>query len=239
MKKVIGHIRAAIDSYNMINNNDTIAIGVSGGKDSLVLLFSLVELMKYYTKPFNIVAITIDPCFNNKQMDCSKIEELCRRHNVKYIIKRTSLGNVVFEERKEKNPCSLCAKMRRGILHKIAKENGCNKIALGHHCDDAIETFFMNLFNGGRINCFSPVTYLPNRDLWLIRPMVFCYEKDISSFSTRYNLPVEKSCCPVNGVTERQNIKDLISILEKRYPELKKKTIGAIQRANIDKWELL
>jgi tRNA(Ile)-lysidine synthase TilS/MesJ len=158
-------MRNAIDTYNMIEENDRIAVGVSGGKDSLVLLYGLSLLKKYYPKKFNIVAVTLDPCFENKDSDFSAIEDFCKKLDVEYHIKRTELYNVVFENRQEKNPCSLCARMRRGILHDMSKAHGCNKIALGHHKDDAAETVLMNLFQGGTIGCFTPVTYLSNKDI--------------------------------------------------------------------------
>lgn len=236
MRKLVSLTRSAIDKYNMINEGDRIAIGVSGGKDSLALLCALAELKKFYPKKFDLIAITADPCFNSKQTNYSKVEELCRRLNVPYYIKRTQLVEIIFDIRKEKNPCSLCAKMRRGILHSLANEYGCNKVALGHHYDDAVETFFMNLLNCGSLSCFSPVTYLSRKDIYIIRPLIYCTEREIVNFSTRYNLPVEKSVCPADGNTERQRTKLLIKNLESEYPNLKKKVLGAIERANLSSW---
>lgn len=238
MQKLLGYMRAAIDKYNMINENDKIAVGVSGGKDSLILLYALNKLKKFYPVNFEIVAITIDPCFNSINMDTSKIKKFCDSLGVEYIIKNSNLGNIVFKESKVKSPCSLCSRMRRGILHNIAKEHSCTRLALGHHFDDAVETFFMNLLNGGKIGCFSPVSYLSRKDLFLIRPMIFCKEKDILSVSTKYNLPVEKSSCPVDGKTQRQVTKELIKSLENSYPDIKQKVLGAMKRANIDNWGL-
>lgn len=238
MQKLLGYMRAAIDKYNMINENDKIAVGVSGGKDSLILLYALNKLKKFYPVNFEIVAITIDPCFNSINMYTSKIKKFCDSLGVEYIIKNSNLGNIVFKESKVKSPCSLCSRMRRGILHNIAKEHSCTRLALGHHFDDAVETFFMNLLNGGKIGCFSPVSYLSRKDLFLIRPMIFCKEKDILSVSTKYNLPVEKSSCPVDGKTQRQVTKKLIKSLENSYPDIKQKVLGAMQRANIDNWGL-
>lgn len=228
-------MRAAIEKYNMIEENDKIAIGVSGGKDSLALLYTMARLKEFYPVKFDIIAVTVDPCFNSVYMDTSKIEKLCDSLKVEYFVKRTNLGNIVFKEFQTKSPCSLCSRMRRGIIHDIAKEKSCTRLALGHHFDDSVETFFMNLFDGGKIGCFSPVTYLSRKDLYLIRPVIFCKEKDIASFSTRYKLPVEKSRCPVDGKTERESIKDLIKMLEKTYPDIKQKVVGAMQRAKIDK----
>lgn len=238
LKKLLSYTRAAIDKYKMINDNDKIAIGVSGGKDSLALLNIMAKLREFYPVKFDIMAITVDPCFNDADMDVSNIQKMCYDLNIDYIVKRTSLAKLVFDEFKAESPCSLCSRMRRGILHNIAKENNCTRLALGHHYDDAVETFLMNIFNGGRIGCFSPVSYLSKKDLFLIRPMIFCKERDIISFSTRNSIIVEKSKCPVDGKTERQNTKELINILEKSYPDIKQKIMGAMQRSNIDKWGL-
>lgn len=222
--------RSAIQKYNMIEDGDKIAIGISGGKDSLALLCALAELKRFYPKKYDLVALTADPCFGSIETDYSRVSELCRRLNVPYYIKRTQLGEIIFDIRKEKNPCSLCAKMRRGILHSMATELGCNKVALGHHFDDAIETFFMNLFDCGSISCFSPVTYLSRRNIYLIRPLIYCSEQQIINFSTKYSLPVEKSTCPADGVTERQRMKEQIAELETQYPTLRKKVFGAMER---------
>lgn len=229
-------MRSAVEKYNMIKENDKIAIGVSGGKDSLSLLYTMSRLREFYPIKFDIMAITIDHCFNSIYMDTSRIKELCNSLKIEYFVKRTNLGNIIFKEKQIKSPCSLCSRMRRGIIHDIAKEKSCTRLALGHHFDDSVETFFMNLFNGGRIGCFSPVSYLSRKDLYLIRPMIFCKEKDITSFSTRYRLPVQKSNCPVDGKTERQSTKELIKMLEKTYPDIKQKVMGAMQRSNINKW---
>ena len=236
MQKLMGHMRAAMDKYNMITNGDTVAVGVSGGKDSMVLLYAMEMLSRYYPEKFTVKAIAADPCFNGVQHDYSELEKLCRQINVELIIRRTELGNVIFSERQEKNPCSLCARMRRGILHDMAKENGCNKLALGHHLDDAVETFFMNLFNGGSIACFSPVTYLSRKDLFMIRPMIFCEEKMIAKVCAKYKLPLIKSRCPADGNTQRQSFKENILQWEKDYPDIKAKVIGAMQRGGISKW---
>lgn len=236
MKKLLSLIRAAVDKYNMIDEGDRIAIGVSGGKDSVALLCAMARLKSFYPKNFDIVAVTLDYRFYNEDEDYSKIQELCDSLGVQYVIKPTELWQVIFETRKEENPCSLCAKMRRGILHDTAKELGCNKIALGHHLDDAAETFMMNLTNGGRIGCFSPVSYLSRKDLYLIRPMVFAYEKDVIKAVNSFDLPIVKSKCPADGVTNRQNTKELLCSLEKTYPGLRQKIVGALQRGNIDNW---
>ncbi len=236
MQKHCGLMRAAIDKYNMIESGDRIAVGVSGGKDSLALLRGLFEISRYYPRPYTIVALMIDPCFEHKETDYSPIEDYCKENRIKYVIKRTELSKIVFETRKESNPCSLCATMRRGILHKLAKEQGCNKLALGHHSDDAAETFLMNLFQGGNATCFRPVTYLTESDLHVIRPMIFCDEAKIESLSQRYEFPVIKSKCPVDKKTERERTGELITELSKRFPDLKSKLLGALQRGNISGW---
>lgn len=236
MKKLLSLTRAAVDKYNMIEAGDKIAVGVSGGKDSLALLYALAKLRDFYPKPFSLVAITLDYQFNGVAEDYTEIEALCKELKVKYIVRRTNLWEVIFETRKEKNPCSLCAKMRRGLLHDTAVANGCNKVALGHHLDDAAETFLMNLLNGGKIGCFSPVSYLSNKKLYLIRPLIFAYEKDVDAAARRANLPVVKSRCPMDKVSNRQNMKELLSALEKDYPAVRKKIVGALERSHIDNW---
>ena len=236
MKHICSLMRNAFDSYNMIEENDRIAVGVSGGKDSLVLLYGLHMLSKYYPKKFSIVAVTLDPCFENKNSDFSAIESFCKENEIEYHIKRTALYNVVFVNRAEKNPCSLCARMRRGILHDMAKEYGCNKIALGHHLDDAVETFFMNLFHGGTLSCFSPVTYLSNKDITMIRPMITLTESEIENACRRNTLPVTKSNCPVDKTTVREETKILVRHLERDYPALKNKIINAMKKENLSNW---
>lgn len=236
MKKLLSLTRAAVDKYNMIEAGDKIAVGVSGGKDSLALLYALAKLRDFYPKPFSLVAITLDYQFNGIAEDYTAIEALCKELQVEYIVRRTNLWEVIFETRKEKNPCSLCAKMRRGLLHDTAVANGCNKVALGHHLDDAAETFLMNLLNGGKIGCFSPVSYLSNKKLYLIRPLIFAYEKDVAAAARRANLPVVKSRCPMDKVSNRQNTKELLKALEKDNPAVRKKIIGALERSHIDNW---
>lgn len=236
MQNLIGKVRAAIDTYNMISNGDKIAVCVSGGKDSIFLLNALSQIKNYYPQKFELTAITVDPCFNSVETDFSSVEELCKKLNIPYVIKRSKLGPLIFDERKESNPCSLCARMRRGILHNLANELDCNKIALGHNFEDVTETFLMNLFNCGNIGCFSPVTYLSRKNLYMIRPLIFCEENKIISFIQRNKLPIIKSACPANGNTARQDAKELLVNLEKNYPHLRKKIVGAIQRSGIDNW---
>lgn len=236
MQKLLSLVRAAVDKYNMIDEGDRIAVCVSGGKDSVLMLLCLINLKRFYPKKFQLCAVTVDPQFYGENGDFSQIEEICRENGVEYVIKRTGLYNVIFEERKESNPCSLCARMRRGILHDTAKELGCNKIALGHHLDDAAETFIMNLFSGGRAESFSPVSYLSRKDLYMIRPMIFAYETDIERVVRKENVPIVKSRCPVDEKTNREETKKLLADLEKEYPGLRQKIVGAMERGKISGW---
>lgn len=236
MQKLLGYVRCALDKYKMIDEGDNIAVAVSGGKDSVALLAALGAIRRFYPIKFSLTAITIDPCFNGQETDYSPIEKLCEEMEIPYIIKRTELGTIIFETRKEKNPCSLCARMRRGLLHDTTKEAGCNKIALGHHLDDAAETFMMNLFSGGRISCFSPVSYLSRKELYMIRPLVLARESIITSAAERNNLPVVKSRCPADGVTHRQKMKDFLVSMEKDYSGIQEKIVSAMALADIDRW---
>jgi tRNA(Ile)-lysidine synthase TilS/MesJ len=216
----------------MIEEGDRIAIGISGGKDSLALLYALAGLRRFYPKKFEIIALTIDMGFEN--VDFSKISELCDSLGVDYHIIPTQISKIIFEERKEASPCSLCAKMRRGAIHTSAKELGCNKVALGHHFDDTVETFMLNLFFEGRIGCFSPVTYLSRTDITLIRPMIYMPEKDVRYFANATELPVVKSPCPADGNTQREEMKKLLSELDRKHKGLRYRIFGALQRGNID-----
>ena len=234
MQKLIGLMRKAIQKYDMIQPGDRIAVGVSGGKDSVALLAGLAKLREFMGIDYEIVAITLDYRFGGVDSDFSELQKLCDELKVEYIVKPTEIGQIIFDIRKESNPCSLCARMRRGCLHDAAKENNCNKIALGHHYDDAVETFVMNLFNEGRVGCFQPVTYLSRKDLTLIRPMVLAEENVISSTARRCNLPVVKSKCPADGVTQRQWTKEWIHTMDKEHPGLKKRLYGALERGHID-----
>ncbi|MBR2875832.1 MAG: tRNA lysidine(34) synthetase TilS [Clostridia bacterium] len=236
LQRILGCVRNAVDTYNMIEEGDKIAVGVSGGKDSVLLLKALCGLRVFYPKNFEIVAITLDMRFNNEDGDFSEILKLCNEYNVRYEIKRTELFDIIFNVRKESNPCSLCSRMRRGILHDTAKEFGCNKIALGHHKDDAAETFLMNLLSESRIGCFAPVTYLSRKDITMIRPLINLTENDVEAAVTRLSLPVVKSSCPANENTRREDIKKLIKELDKEYEDAAQKIIGAMKRSHIDNW---
>ncbi len=233
MQKLMGLMRRAIEKYDMIQPGDKIAVGVSGGKDSVALLTGLVKLRAYIGIPFEVVAVTLDPCFGGVETDYSPIAALCEELQVPYVLKRTEIGQIIFDVRNESNPCSLCARMRRGCLHDAAKENGCNKIALGHHYDDAIETFIMNLFQEGRVGCFQPVTYLSRKDLTMIRPMVMAEESLISAAVHHENLPVVKSKCPADGNTNRERTKEWIRMMDKESKGFKKRIYGAMERGHI------
>ncbi len=236
MQKLMSFMRSAMEQYNMIEDGDKIAVGVSGGKDSLCLLCALAEMRRFYPKKYDLVAITVDPQFNGEAGDYGEVQKLCEKLGVEYIVKRTELWEIIFKVREESNPCSLCAKMRRGALHDAAKAAGCNRIALGHHLDDAVETFFMNLFQGGNIACFSPVSFLSRKELYLIRPMIFAEERYVNRVAKNLDLPIVKSKCPIDGSTERERMKEKIRLWKKEIPDIKQKIIGAITRSHISNW---
>ncbi len=227
-------MRRAIDDYDMIQEGDRIAVGVSGGKDSLTLLRTLKSLQGFYPKKFKLEAITLTMGFDD--FDLSDVQKMCDELDIRYTIIPTKMKEVIFDIRKEKNPCSLCAKMRRGALHNAALELGCKKVALGHHYDDVIETLFMSMFYEGRITCFSPVTYLDRKDIHLIRPMIYLPEKVIRGFVKKTELPIVKSPCPANGNTKRQYMKELLADLDRENKGLKKRLFGAVLRSEIDGW---
>ena len=232
IKRILSYVRRGVDDYSMIEEGDRIAVGVSAGKDSLTLLCALAKLRIFYPKKFELTAITVDMGFEGS--DFSSIAKLCEELDVPYHIIPTQISTVIFDVRKEKNPCSLCAKMRRGALYGAARELGFNKVALGHHFDDVVETFMLNLFFEGRLGCFQPVTYLSNTQITLIRPMLYMPEKDIKYFASKAELPVVKSLCPADGNTEREEMKKLLASLEKENKGLRYRIFGAIQRGNID-----
>lgn len=234
MQKLLGLTRRCVDDYKMIEEGDRIAVGISGGKDSLALLVLLAGLRDFYPMAFSLEAITIDMGFSG--MDFSGVAELCRRLSVPFRKIDTQIGPVIFEHRKEKNPCSMCAKMRRGALNEALLERGCNKVALGHHYDDAVETFFMSLIFEGRLSCFQPVTYLDRTGVTQIRPMLYLSEKTVAHFADRMNLPVVHNPCPADKHTKRQEIKDLIYSLSAVYPDLKARIFGAMQRLPLPEW---
>ena len=227
-------MRKGCEMYDLISPGDRVAVGVSGGKDSVALLAALVKIRQYMDIPFELVAITIDMGFGG--MDWAPIAALCAALDVPYHIKETEIGPIIFDIRKETNPCALCARMRRGSLHDAVKALGCNKLALGHHLDDAVETFFMNLFNEGRIGCFSPKTYLSRKDITMIRPLVLAHEKDVRRAVEEAGYPVVKNRCPADGVTNRQATKEWLRLREQEDPGFKDRIFGALCRSGIDGW---
>lgn len=238
MKKLLSKTRAAADKYGMLGQNEAIAVGVSGGKDSLMLLRLMAALRDFHPSRFSLTALCLDPCFGGVPSDYGGVETLCAKLNVPLVIKRSRLGEIIFEERKEAAPCSLCARMRRGILHNMALEAGCTRLALGHHMDDAAATFWMNLTTGSRLSCFSPVTYLDRKGITLIRPMIFCRESEIAAAAERLCLPVMKSRCPADGCTERAESQALLRQLERKYPDLTGRIMTALQQGNVSGWGL-
>ena len=233
IKRILSYTRRAIEDYDMIRPGDRVAVGVSAGKDSLTLLCALAELRRFYPVPFELCAVTVDMGFT-EGMDLDPIRNLCATLDVPYTVVPTEISRIVFDIRREPNPCSLCAKMRRGALHNAARESGCNVVALGHHFDDVVETFMLNLFYEGRIGCFSPVTFLTRKQIRLIRPMIYLPEKDIRYFAQKAGLPVIHSPCPADGNTEREAMKQLLTKLERENKGLRYRIFGALQRGEID-----
>ena len=224
MRRVLSYVRRAVEMYDMIQDGDRIGVGVSGGKDSLVLLSALATLKRFYPKKFEIEAITID--LFNGESDFSKITDFCNSLNVNLTIVKSNIYSVIFEDRKEKSPCSLCSKMRRGALNTKAKELGCNKIALGHHADDLMETFLLSLVYEGRLSTFHPVSYMSNTALTVIRPLVLTPERLIVNVSKE--MPIFFNCCPANHKTQRENMKIFLNNMEQKMPNIKQQILGAI-----------
>ena len=233
MNKILSYVRRCVEDYDMIQPGDKVAVGVSGGKDSLVLLAALARLREFYPKPFTVEAITLDM---GTGMDFAPVAEYCKRIDVPYTCIPTEIAHVIFDVRKEKNPCSMCAKMRRGALHTALLERDIHKIALGHHFDDAVETFFLSLFYEGRLSCFQPVTWLDRTGISQIRPLLYCGEGHIRHVAQREGLPVVHNPCPANGFTKRQEVKELVKELGERYPNLKSRVFGAMQRLPLPEW---
>lgn len=234
MQRMVGLVRRCVDDYHMIEPGETVAVGVSGGKDSLTLLTLLAELRRYHPTGFRLEAFTVDMGLDG--MDFSPISGYCSRLDVPFHLLKTEIGPILFQYRKEKNPCALCAKMRRGALHDAMAERGISKIALGHHYDDAVETFLMSLVYEGRIGCFEPVTYLDRTGVTQIRPMLYVGEKSIENLARREQLPVVHNTCPMDKHSKRQEVKELIRELSKTYPDLKTKIFGAMQRMPLPQW---
>lgn len=234
LQQLMSYTRRAIDDYDMIQAGDRIAIGISGGKDSLTLLYALHGLQRYYPKKFDLEAITVD--LGHPDFDVSGIRSLCETMSVPYTVVKTEIAQIVFDERKEKNPCSLCAKMRKGALNDTIKKLGCNKIAYAHHKDDIVETMMMSLIYEGHFYSFPPITHLDRTDLTVIRPLMYVYEADVKGFCNKYQLPVVKSPCPADGYTKRQYVKDLLRKLNQENPGVKERMFSAIVNGNISDW---
>ena len=236
LKRMLSFVRRAVDDYEMINDGDVIGVGISGGKDSLALLETLAQMRRFYPKKYEVKAITVNMGFEG--VDYSPITALCERLGVEYRVADTDIAKIIFDVRKEPNPCSLCAKMRRGTLHATAQEMGCNKVALGHHFDDTVETFMMNLFFEGRLGCYSPVTYLSNRKITLIRPLIYATEKDVVYFANKRALPIVKNPCPEDHNTERENMKQLLASIERQNKGLRHRIFHAICKGELNGFKL-
>lgn len=234
MQKILGYMRKAIDEYNMIEDGDKIAVALSGGKDSTTMLLGLKNLQRFYPKKFEIIGITINPGF--EFFDSSNLKALCDKLNVPFFEEFSHTKEIVFDIRKEKNPCSLCANLRRGILNSVAKREGCNKIALGHNEDDVLETFFLNLLYGGNISTFAPTAYMDRSKITLIRPLIYAPERCVKTFVKKNGIEVMPKCCPMDGVSKREDMKNLIWEFQKKIPNVKANIYGAIKRSNIKGW---
>lgn len=234
LQQVLSHVRRAVDDYHMIQKGDRIAIGISGGKDSLTLLYAMNDLKRFYPEPFEIHAVTVDLGFQNLELD--RIRELCNALGVEYTIIKTDIAKIIFEDRKEENPCSLCAKMRKGALNQAVREAGCNKVAYAHHKDDVVETMLMSLIYEGRFHTFAPVTYLDRTELTVIRPLMYMNEADVIGFVNKYNVPVVKSPCPADGHTKREYVKNLLRQLNLENPGVKERMFTAVKTGNMKGW---
>ncbi|MCM1134656.1 MAG: tRNA 2-thiocytidine(32) synthetase TtcA [Clostridium sp.] len=235
LQRVLSYVRRAVDDYHMIEDGDRIAVGISGGKDSLTLLYGLHGLMRFYPAHFTVHAVTVDLGFQNLKL--SEIEKLCNSLNIEYTIVKTDIADIIFNQRKETNPCSLCAKMRKGALNEAIKKAGCNKVAYAHHKDDVVETMLMSLIFEGRFHTFNPVTYLDRMDLTVIRPLIYMNEADVIGFVNKFQVPVVKSPCPADGNTKREYAKSLLRSLNQENPGVKERMFTAIQNG-IKEWYL-
>lgn len=234
LQQVLSLVRQAIDDYSMIEENDCIAIGVSGGKDSLTLLYAMASLRHFYPIPFTVKAVTIDVGFDN--MDFNKVIELCNELDIEYHIEKTQIKEIVFDVRNEANPCSLCSKLRKGALNEVLKQIGCNKVAYAHHKDDVVETMLLSMLYEGRFHTFSPVTYLEKADISIIRPMIYMNESDVKGFVNKYNVPVVKSSCPADGHTKREYAHNLLSNINRENKGAKNRMFTAIKESQIPGW---
>ena len=235
LQQVLSYVRRAADDYHMIQEGDRIAVGISGGKDSLTLLYALHGLQRFYPQHFELHAVTVDLGFQN--LDLSRIESICRDElQIPYTIVKTDIADVIFEQRKEANPCSLCAKMRKGALNDAIKKEGCNKVAYAHHKDDVVETMLMSLIFEGRFHTFSPVTYLDRTGITVIRPLLYMNEADVIGFVNKNQVPVVKSPCPADGHTKREYVKQLLRQLNLENPGVKERMFTAITTGNLQGW---
>ena len=235
LQQVLSYVRKAVDDYHMIADGDKIAVGISGGKDSLTLLYALHGLRRFYPQKFDIHAVTVDLGFGN--LDLSRIESICADElQIPYTIVKTDIADIIFDQRKESNPCSLCAKMRKGALNEAIKKEGCNKVAYAHHKDDVVETMLMSLIYEGRFHTFSPVTYLVRMDLTVIRPLMYMNEADVIGFVNKNQVPVVKSPCPADGYTKREYVKQLLKKLNQENPGVKERMFTAIQDGGMTGW---
>ncbi len=234
LQQVFSYVRKAIDDYHMIEEKDNIAVGISGGKDSLTLLYALHGLQRFYPKHFSIHAVTVDLGFQNLNLE--EIRRLCQSLHVEYHVIHTDIAKIIFEDRKETNPCSLCAKMRKGALNDAVKKLGCNKVAYAHHKDDVVETMLMSLIFEGRFHTFLPVTYLDRTGLTVIRPLLYMNEADVIGFVNKNQVPVVKSPCPADGNTKREYIKNLLKTLNRENPGVKERMFTAILNSSLKGW---
>ncbi len=236
LQKVMSGVRRAVQHYEMIADGDHIVVGLSGGKDSTALLLSLAKMRDFLPVKYDLSAVTVDMGFSGAREKLTVLEHFCADLNVEYHIVETQIAQIVFEERKEKNPCSLCAKLRRGALNSAALEMGANKIALGHHLDDAVETFMMSVMHEGRIGCFSPVTWYEDQQFFVIRPFIYTTEREVKALVRAADLPVVESSCPENGNTEREEMKKYLRTFDDLHRGLYKRVLGALERRTIDGW---
>ena len=235
MQKILGYLRKAIEHYEMISEGDKIAVALSGGKDSITLLMGLKALQRFYPKHFDLIAISVNPGF--EFFDTKFLEEICKNIGVEFVEAKSNIKEIVFDIRKEKNPCSLCANLRRGILNSAAIEHGCNKLALGHNEDDVLETFFLNMLYAGNLSTFAPVSYLDRSQITLIRPLIYASEREIKKFIKRNDIKVMNKNCPMDGVSKREAMKDLLYKFTVEIPNVRANLMGSIKRANINGWK--
>lgn len=237
LQQVLSLTRKAMDTYQLIDDGDHIAIGISGGKDSLTLLYALAKLRRFYSKSFQLEAIHVSLGFDG--MDMAEIALLCNELQVPFHTVHTEIGKIVFEERQEKNPCSLCAKLRKGAFNQKAKELGCNKIAFAHHKEDFIETALLSLIFEGQFYSFPPKTYLDKMELTVIRPLIYMNERDVIGFRNKYQLPVQKNPCPADGHTKREYVKNLLNTINREHPGAKDRIFHAIENGGIRDWQIM